>query len=185
MFLVGVSLVLAHSTTFNKHKFLKRLLILVLAALLITVVSWFIFPGAFIYFGILHSIAVASILGVLFLRVPAILTLMMGVLILVAPIFVSSSDFDTRWLAWIGFFQTPPPSNDFIPVFPWMGLALIGLVVTKFVQLNLIFIHLNFKLNDNLLIRGLNWCGRYSLLIYLVHQPILLAIVLLIAKLTA
>lgn len=183
MFLVGVSQILAHGQAFKLHRFTKRLIVLSLSAFMITTITWFAFPTTFIYFGILHAIAAASLIGLVFLKLPSAIILAVSITILILPYFLSWPTFDTRWLAWVGFSETPPSSNDFVPIFPWVGLSLLGMAITKFRQERSIFPKLSAQYDKNPAVHRLGWFGRYSLIIYLVHQPILLAILIPTARL--
>lgn len=178
MFLVGVSLVLAHEKKMRWRAFAKRLLVVAGAAVLITVATKLAFPDAFIYFGILHAIFAGSLIGIVFLRLPMVLTLIFGVAIWTLPLVFRDPLFDPRWLAWIGFSDRPPPSYDFVPIFPWMGLVLLGIVVAKIAMFNSEAARLRKGRPPSVSGRGLVLCGRNSLAIYLVHQPVLLAIIL-------
>jgi len=178
MVLVGVSLALAHRNTIRWRPFFKRLWIIIAAAAAISLATLVIFPDAFIYFGILHAIATASMIGIVFVPLPAASSVVVGIAILVLPLFFSEPLFNTRWLAWIGFAATPPVSNDYVPIFPWVGLTLIGLGAAK------ASITRGF---DDWIVRheptgptttALGRAGRLSLPIYLLHQPILLALIL-------
>ncbi|MBO9463244.1 MULTISPECIES: heparan-alpha-glucosaminide N-acetyltransferase [Stappiaceae] len=177
MFLVGVSLVLAHNEELKLKKFAKRVLVIVTAAFTISIVTSFAFPETYIYFGILHAIAVSSLLGVLFLRLPPLGALSTGLVFLIVPQFVALDLLNTRWFAWTGLSAFPPPSNDFVPILPWAGLTMIGIFLTK------VSLSKNFNsrsaadLPDTQLTRSLVWMGRNSLLIYLVHQPLLFGII--------
>lgn len=177
MFLVGVSLVLAHAKTFKTNAFLKRLFIVALAAMAISVVTWFAFPNSFIYYGILHAIAVASVLGLLFLRLSVPLVLIAGLLALALPQFFSFETFNTRWLAWTGFYESVPNSNDFVPLFPWVGLSILGVGVARLIKLPTRDSALSVASRANSTLRFLAWAGQKSLPIYLIHQPVLLALI--------
>lgn len=175
LFLAGFSLVLANDTWVSWGKYSKRMLKIVAAALAITAVTWFAFPQSFVYFGILHAIAFGSAVGVAFLTKPAWLTAAVGAGVLTVPRFFSSALFDPRWLAWIGFSQDTPPSNDFVPVFPWVGVFLLGLAAAQAVDREWLAGRLGASRRNPVSV-GLIWLGRHSLAIYLIHQPVLLAV---------
>ncbi|MEN3142875.1 heparan-alpha-glucosaminide N-acetyltransferase [Ochrobactrum sp. WV_118_8] len=180
--LVGVSLALSSRSPFRPSAYLLRLTKIGVAAAAITLVTWYVFPATFIYFGILHAIAVATLVGTLFQRTPWWLSLASGVGMLVVPSLWQSELFDTRWLAWIGFAQNVPPSNDFVPIFPWVGITLIGMSGAKV----LVDKGKEYAL-DRLVPAGrhgnkLAWMGRHSLTIYLLHQPIMLGIIIPLAR---
>ena len=178
MVLVGVSLVLAHGAQVRWMPFAKRILVIAIAALAISIATRFIFPRTFIYFGILHAIAAASVIGALFLRVPAMLTLLVGLVMIALSYAFSDPLFNTRWLAWIGFAEQPPVSNDFVPIFPWVGLTLLGISLTKLAVALSADEWLSNREPTGKTVRSLAWLGRHSLAIYLIHQPVLLAIIL-------
>ncbi len=91
------------------------------SALLITVATYVAFPDSFIFFGILHNIAAASLVGLLFLRAPAAVTLLAAAAAFILPQYVQSELFNVKWLAWIGFSTFPPRSNDYVPLLPWLA----------------------------------------------------------------
>ncbi len=102
LFLVGVSLVLAQGRTFRLAPFLKRLGMIVGAALLITVATYFATPGNFIFFGILHQIALASVLGLAFLRLPVLVVIAAAIAIIAAPNVLRADIFNHPALLWVG-----------------------------------------------------------------------------------
>src|SRR5581483_7425720 len=63
MTLVGFSIVLADAQGTKLPRFLRRVGLIALGALAATLASLVLFPASFIYFGILHSIAVTSLLA--------------------------------------------------------------------------------------------------------------------------
>ena len=172
LFLAGYSQWMAHGTNLRMRSFLKRLGILVLAALAITVVSWFTTPDAVIYFGILQTIAVASVIGLAFLRVPALVTLAVAVIAVIVPHYLKFDALNPRYLAWIGMAAHPHSSNDYVPLLPWIGPFLAGIAVSK-VSLGWLKRQKQVPQGENIL----TFFGRHSLIFYLLHQPILFGIV--------
>ncbi len=176
LFLVGVSLVLAHARGIRWRGFWKRLAMVVAAALAITAATYAATPGAFIFFGILHQIALASLLGLAFLRLPAWATLLAAALFVLAPHYLRSPVFDHPTLWWVGLSTVMPRSNDYVPLFPWFGAVLAGMAAAKFAA----SAGLLERLADRPLAaaaRPLALAGRHSLAFYLVHQPVLIACV--------
>jgi len=182
MLLVGVSLVLSALASLRAGPYLRRLGKIVAAAAAITVVTFYIMPDRFIYFGILHAIVAATLVGTLFLRAPAWVCLLVGLAVFLAPIMWQSEVFDTRWLAWIGFAERVPLSNDFVPIFPWVGLTLLGMAGTKFLLCLDLTALLGRWAPEGWLGHSVVWMGRRSLMIYLVHQPVLLSVILPLSR---
>src|SRR5580704_11149664 len=89
--LSGMSLVIAHAKGMRWEAYLRRLAILAGAAVTVTLATWLMMPREFIFFGILHSIAVASVIGLAFLRLPWPVTISVAILVLVAPNFIASA----------------------------------------------------------------------------------------------
>jgi uncharacterized membrane protein len=181
MLLVGVNLVLAHDSGLRWQAFARRLGVIVLAALAISVVTKFAFAQTFIYFGILHAIAAASLIGVLFLRRSVIFCVVAGLVTLILPHAFRNALFNTRWLAWIGFAEAPPVSNDLVPVFPWVGLTLLGMALARLALQHSVDDWLKSREPGGQVVQSLSWLGRHSLAIYLVHQPVLLALIVPLA----
>jgi uncharacterized membrane protein len=180
LFLVGVSLYLAHRDGVRWPSFWQRWAMVTVAALFISVATWFAMADAFIFFGILHQIAIASLLGLLFLRLPAVAVVAVAVAVIALPQFFRAEFFDPRWFAWIGFSANPPRSNDFVPVFPWFGAVLLGIAGAKLAEAG----GWLARLRDTGPTSGgiLGWLGQHSLAFYLVHQPVLIGLVWTISQ---
>lgn len=176
LLLSGLGLVLAHAKGLNGRAFLKRLIKVGGAALAVTVATYFAFPESYIFFGILHCIAVSGVLALPFLRLHPIVTLAAAALCLVAPHVLTSPALDTPWLDWLGLGAADPVTNDYVPIFPWFGLALIGVATGRVLLARQGIMSLTGWRSRDRLSGVLIWAGRKSLPIYLTHQIILLGI---------
>lgn len=181
IFLAGVSLFLAHRKAFRPGSFAQRLARIAAAAALISIVTWFATPGGFIFFGILHAIALSSLFGLAFYRLPWLVTLIVGCLVVSAPLYARSEFFDHPSLWWVGLSSTNPISNDYVPIFPWFGAFLFGLAMAKLAEDTGLFDRLA-KIRLGTWSAPLEAGGRHSLLFYLVHQPVLVGLVWMFAQ---
>ncbi|MFD1197057.1 DUF1624 domain-containing protein [Brucella gallinifaecis] len=177
LFLVGFSLVLAHGKTIRWHAMGKRLLQIAAAAAAISAVTYYMSPDNFIFFGILHQIALASIIGLLFLHIPPALTLIVAALVISAPLYAQANIFNSTWLAWVGLSTVPPRSSDYVPLFPWFGAVLTGIAAARIFQRFNWLPKLSGGIKPQFLQKPLTFIGRHSLAFYLIHQPVLIALV--------
>lgn len=176
LFLVGVSLVLAHSRGIRWKGFWRRLAMVAAGALAISAATYIAVPGGFIFFGILHQIALASLLGLAFLRLPGIVTLAIAAAVIAVPYFVRFAAFDHPALWWVGLQTFAPRSNDYVPVFPWFGAVLAGIGATNLAR-SAGFVTWLAGLQPGSWSWPLQLAGRHSLAFYLIHQPVLIACV--------
>lgn len=181
LLLVGFSLVLAHGRGVRWNGFWKRFAMVATAAAAISVTTYFAVPNGFIFFGILHQIAVGSLLGLLFLRMPPLLTAALAVAVIAAPYVLRAPIFDHPWLWWLGLAPTNPRSNDYVPIFPWLGAILIGIAAGGLFRGSRLSRSLQGWQLGNWA-RPLRFAGRHSLAFYLLHQPILIGCVWLFAQ---
>lgn len=184
LFLAGVGLVLAHSRGLRRQAFLRRLAKISGAALLITVATYFAFPESFIFFGILHCIALSSVLALPFLRLHPALVLTCAIVCLAGPLIFTSPALDRPWLDWLGLGATNPVTNDYVPIFPWFGLVLAGMAAAKVLQTHAESMRLACWSATDRVSRLFIWAGRKSLPIYLIHQVVLLGLLYGILQLT-
>jgi uncharacterized membrane protein len=184
LFLAGVSLVLAHFPTIRWRSFWKRFTMVAGAALAISIATLVATPSEWIHFGILHNIAISSLIGLALLPLPVFVPAFVAAVIIIGmivdyslmPGLMESSIFNARVLSWIGFAEIPPRSNDYVPLFPWLAALLIGMLIARLALSR----HWLPKLaavqtRPNFLAKA----GRHSLVIYLAHQPILIGLVYL------
>lgn len=177
--LVGVSLMLAARGGIRPRPYLKRLAMIAGAAALVTIGTWYAFPDSFIFFGILHLIAVASVLGLAFLRAPPWLIAGAAIGAFAAPALLTSPAFDRPALWWLGLVPEPPPTNDYVPIFPWFGFVLTGMFAARLALARRWDARLAPWDPRGRPARILKAGGRHSLAVYLIHQPLLLGLLYL------
>jgi uncharacterized membrane protein len=174
--LVGVSLALAHRNGLNMRAFWRRLTIVAGAAALVTGASLLFAPGEGIFFGILHCIAVASLIAAPFVTAPGRASLAIGLAALAAPFLVHSKLFDPPWLLWLGLGEALPNTLDWRPLLPWAGVVFVGLGVARMPGVLPRLTSPKRWRAASGPSRVLCFAGRHSLPIYLVHQPILIGL---------
>jgi uncharacterized membrane protein len=169
LLLAGVSLVLADRRGASSAAFWRHVGTIAGAALLVSAASYAMFPASYIWFGVLHAIAVSLVLARPFVRHPRT-ALVIGAAVIAAGNLFAHPAFDDRAAGWLGFMTAKPQTEDYVPLFPWAGLVFAGIALGD-ALLRRDFAPLA-ALSDPP--RWLAWMGRHSLAIYLVHQPLLI-----------
>lgn len=174
--LVGISVTLATARRRVPPRYLRRTGWIALAALAITGATYIGFPDSFIFFGILHCVAAASLIGLALARLP---WPVLGTLA-VAVFALSAVDFppalDHPWLIWLGLGDRVPATNDFVPLIPWAGFTLAGMALARGLLVGSTAMSPAGHPESGAIAGALTWLGRNALLIYLIHQPVLLGI---------
>ena len=171
--LVGISLVLASEHGINWRRYFRRLGLLLLCAVAISIISYLMFPGRTIFFGILHFIAFASVAGLLFVSWPKV-SLVVGLGLIGLDLVYQHPLFNQAWLQWVGLMTHKPPTEDYVPVIPWFGVVLLGIFIGQQLLQRPALQGIRSWRSNIPPARGLAFAGRHSLLIYMLHQPILL-----------
>lgn len=174
LFFSGLNQQLSHAGGIRYRRAGIRLAKIAAAASAVTVATWWVFPESYVFFGVLHHIAVASLLLVALHRLPAVLWLALAAAAAGLPLIASGGVFDAPWLIWIGLAGYVPLSNDFVPVLPWLAVVAIGAACAPLVlRTPPAMAPLLVWRSDGRVWQFICLMGRHSLLIYLVHQPLL------------
>ena len=132
--LVGIGLALGHGDGVRWRSHLRRLAVITGAALAITLVTRFAFPDEYIFFGILHCIALSSLLALPFLHAPTAVLAVGAAFCFAAPVLFTAPALDEPYLDWLGLGSSAPVTNDYVPVFPWFGWVLVGLATARVIR---------------------------------------------------
>ena len=186
LLLVGISLTISYNKASKKLKkneiqikFIFRGLKIFGFGLLITVITYFIIGEGFIVFGVLHCIGISIIFSYPFLKFK-VLNFLSAVLIIFVGLILSNYTFNFYYLVWLGFSPNFFYTIDYFPLLPYFGVVLIGIFLG-----NLFYpdSKRRFKLknlNENIIVKTFSFLGQNSLVIYFLHQPIILSILYLV-----
>ncbi|SFG49681.1 heparan-alpha-glucosaminide N-acetyltransferase [Methylobacterium gossipiicola] len=181
--LVGIGLVLVHGGGIRRQAVVVRFARIGGAALAVTAATYALFPDSYVFFGILHCIAVSSVLALPFLFVPVALVAMGAASIIAAPPLLMAAPaptggglLDAPGLFFLGLGRMVPQTNDYVPLFPWFGLVLLGIGVGRLGLPRLAASGLGCWRATSRPGRMVAAAGRHSLAVYLIHQPVLLAV---------
>lgn len=148
-------------------------------ALAVSLGSYWMFPHSYIYFGVLHCIAVVSVALWWMQRwrhatLLAVAALAIALPLLYPALAASAPDTLVQWLdsrpgSVLGLVTRLPRTEDHVPLLPWLGVALLGLWMGRQPACR----HLAIPAGARLL-RPLAWLGRHSLPYYMLHQLVLM-----------
>lgn len=186
VFLAGISLSISYSKSQNKLlkkeirlKFLWRGGKIFLLGLIITFISWIYIPERFVIFGILHCIGISIILSIPFIRLK-ITNLIIGFLLISIGVYLKTLTFNFNWLIPFGFLPHKFFTIDYFPLLPWFGVIMVGMAVGNFIYPNAKRL---YNIREEIFspyLKLLCFFGRHSLIIYFLHQPILIGIIFLL-----
>ncbi len=166
---------------FTRH-LLRHTLILAGSALLVTIATWFTGSHTLVVFGILHCMTLCFIFYLisrpLLWRVPPLFGLLLCLFLYfftyaipehhlgfgTLKIFLPDEWYTSYWLSPVGLLSPDFYSSDYFPIFPNLFLFLAGYFLGRFPLPN-------WTQRTNC--RPLSWLGQHSLIIYLLHQPVL------------
>lgn len=178
LFCAGLGQAVAHVQGQAWPRFWRRWAQVAGCAVLVTLGSWWMFPHSFIYFGVLHGLALMLIVARLCAAWSSALLLPLAMLSFMLPSAAASLManwpqllwLNEPWANWLGLISRKPITEDYVPLFPWLGVVWLGLLTGRWA-----------------LASGQSWLqggapgflaglGRWSLSYYMLHQPVLLAL---------
>ncbi len=158
----------------GKHK-LKRGLITLICSAIISIVTAVFMPQNTILFGVLSLIGSSIIITIPLKKLFNKVNCYIGfVAFLVLFVILKSFREYPRWLyanlftAYLGFAPSDFTSADYFPLIPWIFLFVAGY-----------FAHSIFKKHNLMPLltktkcKPLEWFGRHSLVVYMLHQPVI------------
>ena len=169
------------SATLGSHA-VRRGLTVLICGIVVSAVTWgayalgFAGKGLIIYFGVLHCLGVCMLLWPLFQKLPRWPLFVCAVLLIAAGLAIPDRGFHTGyWLMPLGF----PPygfiTSDYFPLLPFVGFFLLGAVGGRWLYPNKQTRFPRVR-EDHKLIRFLCLIGKWSLPIYMLHQPVITGI---------
>ncbi len=186
LLLVGISLTLRRSQlrSIATEKEIRLSLILrglkiIVIALGITLATWLYLGEGFVIFGILHCIGLSMILAVPLLS-SHVVPLVGGLIFIVLGIILYTITIDSPYLLWLGFKPTVFYTVDYYPLLPWFGVVLLGVFLGNRFYSNGKRTYISPEWSSTQSVRIMSFLGRHTLIIYLIHQPIIVGLLYLL-----
>lgn len=170
--------------TLGSHSVRRGILVLG-AGLLVSAVTvilhlYFSFHGSIIIrFGVLHCLGICMLLWPVFRKLPWWGLVAVGLTMAVLGLWMDGIRIDITWLYPLGLKAEGFQSADYFPLFPNLGFFLLGAAIGKTAYKNKV--SLLPDVSGSWPVRFLIFCGKQSLPIYLLHQPILSGIFYLLS----
>jgi uncharacterized membrane protein len=174
LFCAGMGQAVAWQAGQSWTRFWKRWGQIAACAVLVSAGSALMFPKSWIFFGVLHGVAVMLVLVRWTAAWGPWLWLAGGVALL-APRVLSAPVFDLPWLSWLGLVTRKPITEDYVPVLPWLGVMWWGMATGLW-----LLKHRPGWLSAAVpkRLQPMATLGRWSLSFYMLHQPVLIGAIL-------
>lgn len=151
------------------------------AGMLITAVTYGMYTLGFanrsvvIWFGVLHCLGICMLLWPVFRRCKPWLLALIGSTLAVLGLHFLTMKVEAQWLFPLGLTYPGFTSGDYFPVLPHLGFFLLGAFIGKtvYAKKQTLLPGVNSRIFP---LNALQFMGRHSLEIYLLHQPVLAGI---------
>lgn len=181
LFCAGFGQAVAVSGAQGWPRFWRRWAQIAGCALLVSAGSALVFPQSWIYFGVLHGMAVMLLIARVTVGWNRGLWLA-GLVAIVAGLLAPQAHaqwpqlvvLDGPALNWIGLVNHKPITEDFVPLFPWLGVMWWGMATGQWVVARGWLRPGAPVRSSSRVTAGLALIGRWSLSWYMVHQLLLM-----------
>jgi len=173
LMVMGICFVISWERTSSYQKYFYRGLTIFMGGMIISLATYLIAPGAYVKFGILHLIGVSALLQPLFVRFRSA-NILIGAFVSIIGLKIAAMTTENPLLFPLGILYPGFFSLDYYPLFPWFGFVLTGMGIGyllyaprgKFLE----------RIGSLRYPRWLLLAGQRALLLYFVHQPVLLLV---------
>ena len=157
----------------------RRGILVICCGLVVSAVTWGMVllklagNGMQIYFGVLHCLGCCMLLWGLITQRPAWAVALLSVAALGLGFwFRTLPPVETYWLMPFGRYWPGFASSDYFPLLPYLGFFLAGTLLGRLLyrEKKTLLPGVN---PGNPILRALGFCSRHSLWIYMLHQPVL------------
>jgi uncharacterized membrane protein len=182
LFCAGFGQAMAVQAGQTWSRFWKRWMQIALCGLAVSAGSAFMFPNSWIYFGVLHGMALMLIVcrataswGRWLWLAGAAAVLLAWAAEHIHALLPMASILDTKALNWLGLISHKPVTEDYVPVLPWLGVMWWGMASGQLAVARG-WMRPPAKASKRNAATPLSWVGRWSLSWYMVHQPVLIGV---------
>ena len=127
LFIAGLSLSITHRSWINWKSFFRRYGVTAICAVLISIVTYFLFNNDMIRFGILHAISVSGLVGLLLLKLNSLSLFFLAVLLFLLNLFIPQPLEGDYFWQWLIYTTETPNSLDYRPIIPWITPFILGM----------------------------------------------------------
>lgn len=175
-FFAGLFVLLSGTSSTLTRSNVRRGLRLLAVSFLVTGATYLFDPTSAVYFGILQCLAVSMLLyGAVFQKTSAAVNALLGAVVTglaaLLPVLKKALAIRSDWLLPFGLPSPSFSSFDYFPLIPWFGVFLIGAALGRSVYAARKSL-LPWRMPANFV----NWAGRHSLVIYILHQPLIMGV---------
>ena len=175
-FFAGLFVVLSGTSSTLSRNNIRRGLRLLAVSILVSAATYLFDPASAVYFGILQCLAVSMLVyGAAFQKAGPVACAAWGAVVIglgaALPAAKQALAVRSDWLMPFGITGPSFSSFDYFPLIPWLGIFLVGAALGKTV-----YASKRSLLPWSLPRTFVNFAGRHSLLIYIVHQPVIMGL---------